>query len=669
MTNKTERLVNLIALLLDSERPLTLDEIVELVPGYDAKGESLRRMFERDKDELRQLGVPVELIPRDAWGTAERYAVDADAYAMPDLKLEADERAALALAARVWAGGLGAGNPAVTKLDLDPSEPGQPLHADLEGGSPLVGALLDALHDRRRVTFDYQPAGRDVTTRRLEPYALVHRRGAWYVVGRDVDRDARRSFRLSRICSDVRLLRPNAHGREYEVPDGFVPGDIVPSAGDRDGQPATAVVRATEPAARLAELRGGEPLGTGLDGRRDVRVPVGDSAALLAWALTNEIAILGPADLRDEMADRLGRLADRLATPEPAAVQAAADELLAVGGETTSNTAPRRARRGTPASERIQRLLALVPWVLAHPEATVTEVCERFGVDRRTLVADLDLLFVSGLPPYGPGDLIEAWVDDEHVHVRLAGYFARTPRLTWREVVGMYLAGRALASVPGLSGGALQRALDRLEAALPAGQLSGIHDLASRVQVDLDGDDVERRHLPVLARAAEERHQVDLEYYTGARGELTRRTIDPWVLFPSGGHWYLTAYCHRAGEERRFRVDRILRATPTGQRFALPAGFDPLSGSLSRSFDPDEGVDCVVALDPDAEWLQRTLPVLGSARLPDGRLAVRFVARELTWATRLVLRLAPHGVPVAPPELRAASAAAARRLRAAQQPD
>jgi proteasome accessory factor B len=141
---KAERLVNLIALLLATRRPLTLDQVAELVPGYDAQGESLRRMFERDKDELRRMGVPIERSSIDAWGTDEGYFIDADAYAMPQLELGPDERAALALAAQVWAGGMGADQqPVLAKLDLDPRSAARPLQADLQGADPVLGAVLD----------------------------------------------------------------------------------------------------------------------------------------------------------------------------------------------------------------------------------------------------------------------------------------------------------------------------------------------------------------------------------------------------------------------------------------------------------------------------------------------------------------------------------------------
>src|SRR6266540_2201641 len=146
---KVERLVNLVALLLDTHRPLTLDQVAELVPGYEATGESLRRMFERDKEELRGLGVPVERGPIDPWGSEEGYFIDPNAYAMPRLDLAPDERAALA-------------------------------------------TLIDAVTRRKRIVFTYRPPGRSPSERQVDPYALVHRRGTWYVAGHDSGRGALR---------------------------------------------------------------------------------------------------------------------------------------------------------------------------------------------------------------------------------------------------------------------------------------------------------------------------------------------------------------------------------------------------------------------------------------------------------------------------------------------
>src|SRR5215207_105478 len=291
---KVERLVNLIALLLDTRRPLTLDQVAELVPGYDASGESLRRMFERDKEELRGLGVPVERAPIDAWGSEEGYFIDPEAYGMPELDLAPDERAAVA---------------GLAKLDLDPGAGPHGLRANLDGASPLLAVLLEATSGRKRVVFIYRPPGRAAAERRLDPYALVNRRGTWYVVGHDADRDALRSFRVSRIASDIRKARPTSRGPDFEVPAGFDPGKVLPTAGEPEGAP-TALVRAARPTARLAELRGAAATGPpGPDGLVTLRLPVGDRDGLLGWALGNGVEIVEPADLREEARRRLQALA------------------------------------------------------------------------------------------------------------------------------------------------------------------------------------------------------------------------------------------------------------------------------------------------------------------------------------------------------------------------
>jgi predicted DNA-binding transcriptional regulator YafY len=313
---KVERLVNLIALLLDTRRPLTLDQVAELVPGYDASGESLRRMFERDKEELRSLGVPVERAPIDAWGSEEGYFIDPEAYGMPELDLAPDERAALALAARAWSGGSGglpewspggsgatrdpAAVAGLAKLDLDPGAGPDALRANLDGASPLLAVLLEATSGRKQVVFSYRPPGREAAERRLDPYALVNRRGTWYVVGHDADREALRSFRVSRIASDIRKVRPTSRGPDFEVPAGFDPGKVLPTAGEPEGAPM-ALVRAARATARLAELRGAVPIGPPRpDGLVTLRLPVGDRDGLLGWAMGNSVEIVEPADLRDQ---------------------------------------------------------------------------------------------------------------------------------------------------------------------------------------------------------------------------------------------------------------------------------------------------------------------------------------------------------------------------------
>ncbi|HYY81438.1 MAG TPA: WYL domain-containing protein [Actinomycetes bacterium] len=328
------------------------------------------------------------------------------------------------------------------------------------------------------------------------------------------------------------------------------------------------------------------------------------------------------------------------------------------------------ASRRTPdpnAASRLQRLLALVPWVLDHPEATTDEVCERFGMTRETLVADLELLYVTGVPPYGPGDLMEAWVDGDKVHIGFADWFARAPRLTWREAAGLYLAGRALVRLPEMAErGALSRALAKLEAVLPADQLDRVQELAGKVSVDLDGDPAETAHRAALARATAAGRRVELEYYSGSRGELTARKVDPWLVFSASGHWYLQGFCHKAGGERLFRIDRVVSVAQTDEPFERPAGFDPEAGGEAPWLERFAGgLECELDLGHQAEWVADYFPILSSGRRPDGRLRVRLATHQLSWLVNLVLRLAPDAEPVSPPELREAVADATRRALAA----
>jgi proteasome accessory factor C len=169
-----------------------------------------------------------------------------------------------------------------------------------------------------------------------------------------------------------------------------------------------------------------------------------------------------------------------------------------------------------------------------------------------------------------------------------------------------------------------------------------------------------------LSRAAAADRRVRLEYYSGSRGELTERKVDPWLVFATSGHWYFVGFCHKAGDERLFRLDRVVSVEPTDETFERPASFDPIAYAESPwggAFT--EGLECELDLAAEAEWVADYFPLLASERRPDGRLRVRLATQELSWMVRLVLRLAPDAQPVSPPELRRAVADAARRDLAA----
>jgi len=219
--DRTERLLNLVICLLGAERPVSRAALRASIPGYagDAGDDAFERMFERDKDELRQMGIPVETVV-NSQGEVEGYLIDEDTYAMPDLDLDTSERAVLGLAARAWSEATLAAqaSSALRKIEASTGARWAPILA----GRPTAGEehlplLWEAIRSRAPVRFDYLARGRDAAEQRtVEPWATVHRGGAWYLVGHSRERQAGRAFRLSRVTGAMTRLREEfpAAGRD-----------------------------------------------------------------------------------------------------------------------------------------------------------------------------------------------------------------------------------------------------------------------------------------------------------------------------------------------------------------------------------------------------------------------------------------------------------------------
>lgn len=323
--SRLSRLVNLTMALMATRRPLTVAELATAVyaePGEDGSpvapdpaDEAFRRMFERDKETLREQGVPIVASPVSVWDDTEvGYRVPRQDYSLPDLNLDADEAAALGLAARLWQSSrLSQGvTSALRKLEAvdprvrsDPSRvggPDGPDRADVTEGTqrelPTLSAsvasreaafepVLAALQERQAVRFAYLGA-RDERPRerQVEPWGVVSWRGHWYLVGLDRDRGEDRVFRLSRVVSAVRTL-----GRA---------GAVQPPAG-------------VDLRARVAAVAAREP-----QGHASVRVPPGAAHALRARATSAEAA--GGVDVLTVPYADAGRLAESVAGLAPGVV-------------------------------------------------------------------------------------------------------------------------------------------------------------------------------------------------------------------------------------------------------------------------------------------------------------------------------------------------------------
>lgn len=316
-TARTERLVNLVICLLSTRQFLTAARIRQLVEGYDGRTdeagkEAFQRMFERDKSELRELGVPLETGTNSVTETEAGYRIARRDYELPELHLDAEEAAAVGLAARLWQSGLsGAASSAVVKLraagiDVDPQAT-LGIEPVVDAGDPALAPALAALQAGRAVRFGYRSvrAGAMKEQRQVEPWGVVSSRGRWYLVGHDRVRQGTRVFRLSRVVGALTAVGPAG---AVTVPDDVDLTAMVASA-DQERQLGTATLRVRPGAAaglrrRAAGVRGDEG--------RDV-VEVGfssvDSFAEQLAGYGPDVVVLAPSELRAAVVARLQALA------------------------------------------------------------------------------------------------------------------------------------------------------------------------------------------------------------------------------------------------------------------------------------------------------------------------------------------------------------------------
>lgn len=308
------------------------------------------------------------------------------------------------------------------------------------------------------------------------------------------------------------------------------------------------------------------------------------------------------------------------------------------------------------ATARLARLLTMVPWLVNRQGIDLRQAADDLGVSVEQLEADLNLLFLCG---YGqmPDELIEADWEEGRVFVGNADTIARPLRLGVDEAVTLIVGLRALREVPGLGDrDAVERALAKLEDA--AGSAAAP---AARVRAEV----ADRGSSEVLARvrqAVTDRRRVHLRYLVPARDEATERDVDPMRVVGMDGRWYLEGWCHRAGDTRMFRLDRIEELTILDVDGTPPAEArerDLSEGTFRPA--PDDLV-VTVHLLPGATWVADYYPVESSEEVAaddGGGLRVRLRTADTAWLRRLIWRLGGRGVVLDPPEVVAEVAAGA----------
>jgi proteasome accessory factor C len=307
---------------------------------------------------------------------------------------------------------------------------------------------------------------------------------------------------------------------------------------------------------------------------------------------------------------------------------------------------PGEGRRGAArSSERLGRLLVIVPYLVQHPGTTLAEAGRVFGVAPDELRDDLMLLFMSGLPPYEPGDLIEVDIEEDgQIFISMADHFSRPLRLTRNEALALYLRGTELLATPGLpEAPALRGALDKLAAALGPETLG---DIEGRIETAEAGGPSEL--VRELREAAHDHERLEIEYFAHSTGEWSTRRVDPEEVFSSLGNWYVAAWDVDADGERLFRADRIRSAERVGERFS-PRG---LAGAGRALYTPTAGdVAIRLALEPGARWIAEYYATADAREAEDGTLEVTLPTARLGWVAGLLLRVGPDARVIDPPEL------------------
>jgi proteasome accessory factor C len=317
-------------------------------------------------------------------------------------------------------------------------------------------------------------------------------------------------------------------------------------------------------------------------------------------------------------------------------------------------------------AQRLRRLLFIVPYVAKRSEGVpVDELAKQIGADREELLSDLDLLSQVGPPDGDPGEYLLVSVEDGRVFVDLAHRLTRPLRLTPAEGCSLLLGIRALRE-SGIApfDQAMQSAEKKLLTALGR-DANEAQSLATSTVV-AEPDAVVATHLRTLVTAAKKRERVRLTYASASRHQAESRPVDPYGIVHHAGEWYVVGFCHKRGDVRTFRIDRIASLELLGERFERPANFDLEAYRRERLYVPSaDAITVRIELDPlavtriGANW-----PVGEVTPRDDGSAELLIDCEGFEWVTGWVLALGRHARIIGPTEARTAMRERITRLRA-----
>lgn len=617
--SRTERLLALALVLINSNRPLSRSEIRNAVRDYPADGSQVafERMFERDKDELRSMGLPIEATEIDEQEGVGYLLSHGEAF-LPSIEATESEVFALAIASRMWqeASWSHAATTALRKLELVGG-----FVADADIGfsvsvrvdSAALTALLSAAQEHRVVNFGYRTADEStVQQRELQPWGVVAARGQWYVVGHDIQRDATRAFRMSRIDGKVHV------GKQ---PDAFVaPTDVdlrslVLAQFNAPTTTDAAVELSPGQASRLRQLA------VDLEGNVAF-FKNADPAALKTEVLRASPAarLLEPSWLAESITDDL----KRISSVQPRQISTTERERLQAEAKS-------RSKQSIESSgEQLGRLLALVPWLRAHPGATYAQAAAHFqvGVDR--LQKDLELAVCT---EFGTNLLtldIDAW--GETILVRDPQGIQAPLKFTEQEafslLVGLDLLVQLQHGPHNVE--AVASVSDKLRKAV--GDSAALTDKLSYDTTTREQEPAAASHQGAIQEALEQARAIELTYLSASSDTESRRVVDPMGLLTTDGATYLQGWCREAEAVRLFRLDRILDLTVLGETSDVPSA----AGPLLETIDP-AGELAIVELEPSISWWADQVPHDAAITTESGTLLVQLQVGTLEWAIRTAM--------------------------------
>ncbi len=283
------------------------------------------------------------------------------------------------------------------------------------------------------------------------------------------------------------------------------------------------------------------------------------------------------------------------------------------------------------AEDRLARLIAAIPWIVAQDGAPVDEIVERFDYPRDLLLADLmDVVFFVGVPPYTPDTLIDVLIDDDTVWIDYADWFERPMKLSGAELLALLTAGEIALSFDNHDeAGPLARGLTKLRLASGRG-----------AAVDVQFSSTDRTYLPALRSAADNRTLVEIDYYSFARNSRSTRLIEPDRFFVVEGNWYVGGYCHLAEADRIFRVDRIDDLSETSEPFSSPTSAAVSAGDPAEMFSISDAPRATITMPASAMGaLDGQVDSIVEAET--GELTVTLPVSSKRWLEHLLVRLGP----------------------------